>query len=221
MESEIPSRRSRRERAALIRLSSVVVAFLALAIAGLFVVRWFDVRGGGGYGFWGGGSFAIDLRTVRLNGCHESGQLYAVCTQSLETVPRGAWMSSSLSSETWYPTLALVTFWMNVAFGFLVLFQTGARLLTEEASRPLTKLGWIVGTVAAAFAGVTGYVVIPNIDSAVLVERTWTPALLVAADVVGCFALYVATRVRPDDDERAHDAELVASVSIPQARALS
>lgn len=158
------------------RMLACAAASLALILAGTLVMEWY--RTGNETG-----RIAIDLNSMRI--CSP----VALCsTASLHLLPG------------MFPPLAAVVLWSSLVFAGLVAFQTAARLLSGNASAPLSKLGYLFALMTIATLVAAAYMFGPETEdpSGVIAElggslhRTWAPLTLLVGLLIGFAALYMA-----------------------------
>ncbi|MBX3160798.1 MAG: hypothetical protein KF773_32835 [Deltaproteobacteria bacterium] len=168
-----------RDRLRLLLLGGGSLLLLAL---GALVLDWFELRAPGVKLF-------IDLRALRL--CEDGGACVTVA------------MTKKNGIGGTYPTLASIAFWSALAYGGLVAFQAGTRILTGAAPEVLTRIGYLLGVLVFLAGGSAAYLFGPEPASNALlgvsIARTFGPLAFLAGTVAGLFALYLAVGHGTDD----------------------
>jgi len=191
------------------RVLGALIAYLVLVIASTFVMDWFVMRGGGMV-MGGAGKIGIDLRSVTV--CADAGPCVSISF-------------SGIPSRGMFPTIAFVTFWGTMLVSLLVAYQAGTRILSGFANESLGRIGTFGALAMACAAGAAGFLFGPELGAAealgVSVERTWAPALLILAHVVGIVTMQWASSQETldgDADERPIEPALPAARLVPRTQ---
>ncbi len=179
------------------RVLVALIVYLGLVAASLFVMEWFVMTNGGAIMGSVAGSVGIDLRGVTM--CADAGPCVTVSF-------------SSIPNRGLFPKFALFTFWGTIVMSLLVAYQAGTRIISGYANESLSRKGILGALFMAALAGATGYLFGLSGSSTgealgIHIDRTWAPALLILAHVVGVVTMHWAASQESIDD-------------IPAARAL-
>jgi hypothetical protein len=188
------------------RVLAGLIAYLILVVASTFVMDWF-VMTGGGMLMGAAGTIGIDLRSVTL--CADAGPCVSVSF-------------SSIPNKGLFPLIATSTFWGTIFVSLGVVYQAGTRIISGHANDTIGKMATFGAIAMIAAAGATGFLFAPELGSAqseltgLTVERTWAPALLILAGVVGIVTLYWAVSHETLDTE----ADYTPVVPLPAARVI-
>lgn len=167
------------------RILGLLVAFVVLVGASVFVMDWFVADLGGV-----GARIAIDLRSA------------SVCT------PGNPCVSVSLAQIKgggFYPMLASITYFGTILFALIVVFQAGSRILTGYANPTLTRIGMLGGVSLLGSTVFAAYIFGPDPSGAkavmmlMMVERTFAPVMLLVGLSAGILALHYAAIELVDD----------------------
>ena len=155
------------------RILGLLVAFVVLVVASVFVMDWFVADLGGV-----GARITIDLRTV------------SACTPGNPCVSLSL---GSLKGGGFYPMFASVTYFGSILFALIVVFQAGSRILTGYANPSLTRIGMLGGVSLLGAAVFAAYIFGPDASGAkavmmLSVERTFAPLMLLGGLVAGILA---------------------------------
>lgn len=184
-------------------LRDVTLGLVAIAaiIASTFVLDWYVVKLTGAP--MAIGEVTVDLREVRA--CSVMGPC--------GVVP----LSASGGS---YPTAAWITFWTSLAFGALVAYQVGMRMIYGATMAPIQKGAHGLGAVVFLGTIVAGYIVGLDLGREVefqgismSAERGWGAIVMLVGVVAGNLALVFAAR----EDEAVVEAPVAAQPYVPLA----
>jgi hypothetical protein len=140
---------------------------------------WFVITGRG-MELGGASTMGIDLRGVTV--CTDAGPCVNVSF-------------GGIRSRGMFPTIAFSTFWGTMLMSALVCYQAGCRIVSGYANERLSKTGTFGALSMAASAAAAGFLFAPDVGEAAAealgfsVERTWAPALLIVAHIVGILTL--------------------------------
>lgn len=186
------------------RVLVLLLAYLGLVIAALFVIDWFVIE-------VPGGRAVLDLRTFRV--CSTLGPPGDPCfTIKYSAFPKGA---------GWFPSLATATYWAAFGSAILVIFQAGTRLLFGHASDGLSKLGYMFGMTQLGLVVFTAYFFQPELPmvagTGIEIHRTWAPSMLMLGHLIGVAACFYATN---QDAGISDIGEYTPVTPLPEARAI-
>jgi hypothetical protein len=152
----------------------LLVVYLSLVIVSAVIMSWFDLQlDAGGHTV----RIEIGLRVVSM--CQGD-----VCA----SVPFG-----SLALRGSFPLAATITFWGSVLLSVLVVYLAGTRILSGAINPPLARTGITGGVVMIVATGVTGFLFAPaGAAPGSDLERTWAPALLILAHVIGIATMHLS-----------------------------
>jgi len=172
------------------RVLAALVAYLVLVVASTFVMDWFVMTNGGEIMGSVAGSIGIDLRGVTV--CADAGPCVTVTF-------------SGIPNRGMFPKFAFITFWGTMLVSLLVAYQAGTRIISGYANESLSRKGILVALGMAAIAGATGYLFGLSGSEAgealgIHIYRTWAPALLILAHVVGVVTLHWAASQETVED---------------------
>lgn len=166
------------------RVLALLVVYLSLVVAALFVLDWFVAS-------TPFGQMAIDLRSA------------TVCA---ENVPCASFSLSEMRGTGFYAPLGGITFWGTLMFALLVAYQAITRIVSGVANDSLTKLGYVSGMVLFGTAGAAGFLFGPEAASgtdqliSLDVTRSSAPFLLMLGLLVGIAVLYYAVTQQVADE---------------------
>jgi hypothetical protein len=170
-----------------LRVLALALVSLGLIVTSTWILDWFAMAVDGP----AAASLGIDTIGISLRGVN-------VCR------PDGVCGAAPMSAmpQHMYATLSTMTLWSSVVLAAVIALQTGARLVAENASSTLTKLGYTLGVGVFIIAFATAYLFQPEVGSfdgqtmgvalSVTNERTGAPLLLLLGIIVGMFALHYA-----------------------------
>lgn len=172
------------------RVLAALVVYLVLVVASTLVMDWFVMTSGGALMGSVAGTIGIDLRGVTV--CTDAGPCLTV---SYSGVPNSGM----------FPKFALATFWGTMVMSLLVAYQAGTRIISGYANESLSRKGILGALCMAATAAATGYLFGLSGSTAsealgVHIERTWAPALLILAHLVGVVTMHWAASQESIDD---------------------
>ena len=159
----------------MLRVLLPAIASIALIVAGTLMLDWFIVDFAGARDM---AKITFDLREARA--CSSLGPCAVV--------------PMSMIKGSFYPALAVVTFWAGLVFAVLVLYQAGSRFFRGEANESITRVGHLLGVIAMLTAAGAGYVFGPDFEAGAMmgfgVERGLGPSMMLLGLLAGNVALY-------------------------------
>jgi hypothetical protein len=166
------------------RVLVLLVAYLGLLAASLFLLDWFVATTPFGH-------VTMDLRIAHI--CPEGD---ACVTASL----------GSLRDVGFYSSVAGSTFWGTLVFSLLVVYQAVMRVTSGIASERLSKIGYLGGMMLFGNAFAAGFLFAPEsgpVESELMsldVSRTSAPFLMLLGLLIGIAILYYAVTQPTADD---------------------